>query len=534
MEFINVETEIENMGQVNNETVLIRVEPNATEVTENTETEDKTKTYSLTADYKKCTYQIEHWTNDINGKTVTLLVYNYFYWGTFEIVLTDKEKDEILKKDSIILNDYCISCPELDSGCDQYEEIENEESYTEEELLEINSLIYRPIDDEDYDSDEEYSLDTSVLEQNGWSMDDTIYGIDTGCELELISTEEEDDNTEAADENINKEVELFLVEGLQGTSDEGWCFRFTKEFENKDEAYDYYENIKLIPNKDIDWYEERNNGEIGVQQKQLRSVNAKKIDNGIYEYDDDSSPIMTPECVTEDEEEEEEEEEEGDKEEEEEGDKEEEEEGDKEEEEETIKLCINMDCERYPPDWDFDEDTEETYQVGQWQKCNLCDGYFNDDGLGDILYVHEEPNIKEAECSLCGKSEDIVQMKGNGQYLCGNACDEEEDDEEEEEDEAAEEEDKNAFGCDDCYYKGTYCYEQFGLTKEESLIYKKLGGPGRCGDYLGECLPTCLECEAPLYTADDECCGKGRSDEAEPTISHSVAENDVDALAVVN
>ena len=245
MEFINVETEIENMGQVNNETVLIRVEPNATEVTENTETEDKTKTYSLTADYKKCTYQIEHWTNDINGKTVTLLVYNYFYWGTFEIVLTDKEKDEILKKDSIILNDYCISCPELDSGCDQYEEIENEESYTEEELLEINSLIYRPIDDEDYDSDEEYSLDTSVLEQNGWSMDDTIYGIDTGCELELISTEEEDDNTEAADENINKEVELFLVEGLQGTSDEGWCFRFTKEFENK-ESENNYPNQRII------------------------------------------------------------------------------------------------------------------------------------------------------------------------------------------------------------------------------------------------------------------------------------------------
>ena len=24
-------------------------------------------------------------------------------------------------------------------------------------------------------------------------------------------------------------------------------------------------------------------------------------------------------------------------------------------------------CERYPPDWDTE---------GQWQKCNLCDGYF--------------------------------------------------------------------------------------------------------------------------------------------------------------
>jgi len=381
--------------------------------------EEKVKTYSLTADYKKCTYQIEHWTKDINGKKVTLLVYTYFYWGTFEIVLTDKEKEEILKKDSIILNDYCISCPELDSGCDQYEDIENEDSYTEEELLEINRLIYRPIDDEDYDSDEEYSLDTSVLEQNGWSMDDTIYGMDTGCELELIRGEGDDEaEPESTDitpapaaEKINKEVDLFLVEGLQGTSDEGWCFRFTKEFENEDEAYDYYENIKLIPNKDIDWYEEKNNGEIGVQQKQLRNVNAKKIGNGIYEYDDDSSPIMTPECVTEDEDEDEEE----------------------EKEEETIKLCENMDCERYPDDWDLEEDTEETYQEDQWKKCCLCDGYFNDNGMGDILFVQEEPNNQEAGCSLCGKSEDIVQMKGTGQYLCGNACDEEEEEEDENE-----------------------------------------------------------------------------------------------------
>jgi hypothetical protein len=99
----------------------------------------------------------------------------------------------------------------------------------------------------------------------------------------------------------------------------------------------------------------------------------------------------------------------------------------------TIKLCENMDCERYPEDWDFEEDTEETYQEGQWKKCCLCDGYFCDDGMGDILFVQEEPNNQEdVGCSLCGKSEDIVQMKGSGQYLCGNACDESEEEEEEE------------------------------------------------------------------------------------------------------
>jgi len=103
-----------------------------------------------------------------------------------------------------------------------------------------------------------------------------------------------------------------------------------------------------------------------------------------------------------------------------------------EKEEEVVELCENMDCERYPPDWDFEEDTEETYQEDQWKKCCICDGYFNDDGMGDILYIQEEPNNKESECSLCGKTDNIVQMKGCGQYLCGDACDEEEEEEEEE------------------------------------------------------------------------------------------------------
>jgi hypothetical protein len=91
------------------------------------------------------------------------------------------------------------------------------------------------------------------------------------------------------------------------------------------------------------------------------------------------------------------------------------------------KLCVNTDCERYPPDCDFEEDTEENYQDGQWVKCSLCDGYFNNDGLCDILFIEEEPNNKTAHCELCGKENNIVQMKGTGQFLCENACDEDED-----------------------------------------------------------------------------------------------------------
>jgi|APSaa5957512535_1039671.scaffolds.fasta_scaffold17283_3 hypothetical protein len=189
MEFTSVESNTTEVAE-NAETELIGVTVSTEEPTENAETEES-HIYRITADYKKSTYQTEHWTKQINGKKVTLLVYTYFYWGTFEIELTDKEKEEILKQESIILNDYSgVSCEQLNSGCDQYEEIKNEESYTEEELLEINQLIYRPVEDEDYDSDEddeEYEYDEDVLRMNGWEMDDTIYGFDTGCELTLIS-----------------------------------------------------------------------------------------------------------------------------------------------------------------------------------------------------------------------------------------------------------------------------------------------------------------------------------------------------------
>ena len=94
-------------------------------------------------------------------------------------------------------------------------------------------------------------------------------------------------------------------------------------------------------------------------------------------------------------------------------------------------LCENMDCLNYPEDWDFEEDTHETYQQGQWAKCTLCSGYFNDNGLGDILFIEEEPNNRSGGCDLCGKIKNIVQMKGTGQYLCGNACDEDEDEDDE-------------------------------------------------------------------------------------------------------
>ena len=77
-----------------------------------------------------------------------------------------------------------------------------------------------------------------------------------------------------------------------------------------------------------------------------------------------------------------------------------------------IKLCKNEDCSEKP--------SEES------EKCKLCDGYFIDNGLNDIYFLEE--NDESSSCSLCGKTENICIMKGSGQTICINACDEEDSD----------------------------------------------------------------------------------------------------------
>ena len=83
---------------------------------------------------KKATYEEEHWFNTINGKKIELMVTNYFRWGTFTINLTNSEKEEILKKDEIVLNDYDFEFEEMQDGDSRYVELQDEDKYSEEEL----------------------------------------------------------------------------------------------------------------------------------------------------------------------------------------------------------------------------------------------------------------------------------------------------------------------------------------------------------------------------------------------------------------
>ena len=144
---------------------------------------NESKLYKISARYKKSIYQEEQYINFLsNGKKVIFEKTTFFRWGYFEIELTEKEKEEILEKTDIILNDYNSSCLELWDGCYYYEEIKNKDTYDENETKEINKLLYNIETD---DTDE--TIDEDILDENGWCLDETIYGITCLCELEEIS-----------------------------------------------------------------------------------------------------------------------------------------------------------------------------------------------------------------------------------------------------------------------------------------------------------------------------------------------------------
>ena len=147
-----------------------------------------TKEYIISAKHKKATYQTEKWTNKLeSGKKVIFLVTTFFRWGNFTIELTEKEKEDILKREDIVLNDYNVSCDEIWDSCDIYTEIQDKDKYTKEELNEIHELLNIDGNDDGYSSDTQYDFDPELFENNDWDIDDTIYGISCECDLEPIS-----------------------------------------------------------------------------------------------------------------------------------------------------------------------------------------------------------------------------------------------------------------------------------------------------------------------------------------------------------
>uniref|UniRef100_A0A6C0BQ97 Uncharacterized protein n=1 Tax=viral metagenome TaxID=1070528 RepID=A0A6C0BQ97_9ZZZZ len=142
-----------------------------------------TKHYTLTAKNDNCIYQTEKWSTLISsGCYVQYEVTLNCYSGTFEIEVTDDDYELLLNnEDDIIINNIPGAiCVEVTNGWRYDECIVDKEKYTSSELKELHTLLY--VDTENPD-DEEVDIDT--LEQNGWTMDDTIYSITNGVVLTI-------------------------------------------------------------------------------------------------------------------------------------------------------------------------------------------------------------------------------------------------------------------------------------------------------------------------------------------------------------
>lgn len=74
--------------------------------------------------------------------------------------------------------------------------------------------------------------------------------------------------------------------------------------------------------------------------------------------------------------------------------------------------------------------------------------------------------------------------------------------------------DEEDFTCELC--NTIQCPNNCELCDVENICEECFGQGGDYGPneiwVCHECLPTCNECNAKLYSAVDECCGKGRSD----------------------
>jgi len=145
-----------------------------------------TSTYEVEPSNKNCIYTIEHWNITIStGKDVELLYTECWKYGSFEITVNKDEIDDIINTTPVIINDIGGSVNELEMGWYYEHNIKNVKQYSDKEMKEINKVIYGDIEDNDTDCDNEGCIDTCRLEDNGWTLEDTIYEVYDG--LEIIS-----------------------------------------------------------------------------------------------------------------------------------------------------------------------------------------------------------------------------------------------------------------------------------------------------------------------------------------------------------
>jgi len=134
--------------------------------------------YSVSAENKNSTYTNEYYSNTICGKRVVLVITTVWRWGEFNITIREDETEEIQKMSPLIINDHSGEFVSTEDGWQYSTEIQNIDSYTEEEKKAIYESVYENIENETV-------YDSCILEdENGWELDDTIYEIYDGVELD--------------------------------------------------------------------------------------------------------------------------------------------------------------------------------------------------------------------------------------------------------------------------------------------------------------------------------------------------------------
>ena len=151
---------------------------------------DQKQQYLIETKHKKSVCEEQTWTNTLkSGKKVEVKVGNLYRWGHFHITINEKEKADLLKKENVLINDYedyeLISM--WDGGCDFWVDIVDEDKYSEEELNEINILLYKSNEEENDDDDELY--DEEKMFDNGWDETECKYTLNAPFALSLVEDE---------------------------------------------------------------------------------------------------------------------------------------------------------------------------------------------------------------------------------------------------------------------------------------------------------------------------------------------------------
>lgn len=134
-----------------------------------------TKKYIITNVDNKMV-QEEIYTNILStNKKVNINVISVFETGSFVIDLTDEEKDDIMIKKEVKINDYDYEFIEMSDCCSLDMNIVDKKSFSKKEIKEIEKITEE--------------LDEDYLDDKGWAHDDTNYIMFGEVDLELENPE---------------------------------------------------------------------------------------------------------------------------------------------------------------------------------------------------------------------------------------------------------------------------------------------------------------------------------------------------------